>query len=418
MNRIFFVSIFLVFLLLGISKMYSSDITNSKHNLSTGGPGAVKATSETEVCVFCHAPHNASAAAPLWNRYSSGATYIPYSSSTAIATLGQPTGASKLCLSCHDGTIALGMVRSKSTEIPFSGGSTLPSGVSNVGTDLSDDHPVSFPFDSTLYTQHGQLNNPAMLNGPVMLDEGGNIQCTSCHDPHDNQYGKFMVMDNIASGMCTLCHNPTGWTGAIHRTSTATWNGQSTDPWPHTDYTSVTDNACENCHRPHSADSPARIMNSFISEENCLPCHNGNVSPKNISNEFNKLSVHPVTATEVHDPTEDLLNSSRHVECVDCHNSHAANDSGASPPNASGALARVGGIESTGSEIGEVMYEYELCFRCHADSDNKGDPRVNRQIVQTNTRIETSLSNLSYHPVQGPGKNPDVPSLIDRKSVV
>lgn len=412
MNKKIIVNMISVLFLFGLSETYSLDIANSKHNLSVGGSGTVKAISETEVCIFCHAPHNTDVIAPLWNRYSSSADYVPYSSSTAVTNHGQPTGASKLCLSCHDGTIALGMVRSKGTEIQFSE-STLPSGVTNVSTDLSDDHPVSFLFDSTLYTQHGQLNNPALLSDAVKLDSNGNLQCTSCHDPHNNQHGDFLVMNNGASAICTTCHDPTGWGGAIHKYSTATWNGTSPDPWIHTEYVSVTNNACENCHRPHSAGGTERITNNSLSEDNCFPCHNGNVSQANIKNEIsNKLSVHPVTGTEVHDPTEDLVNPDiRHVECVDCHNPHAANDADASPPNASGALEIVKGINSNGSEVSLIAYEYELCFRCHADN-LEGNPRINRQFVETDTRIETRLSNSSYHPIQGPGKNANVPSLI------
>jgi hypothetical protein len=111
----------------------------------------------------------------------------------------------------------------------------------------------------------------------------------------------------------------------------------------------------------------------------------------------------------------------RHVECVDCHNPHAANAINASAPGASGALKGVRGVASSGSGVNEVSFEYELCFRCHADSLNKGTPRVTRQFVQANTRIETSVSALSYHPIVGPGKNPDLPSLIgpyNRSSII
>jgi hypothetical protein len=83
--------------------------TLNKHNLSTTGPGPVKATVLTEICVFCHTPHNANPAVPLWNQtLSSGVTYLPYTSTTLKATVGLPTGSSKLCLACHDGTVALG----------------------------------------------------------------------------------------------------------------------------------------------------------------------------------------------------------------------------------------------------------------------------------------------------------------------
>ena len=77
---------------------------SSKHNLSVSGPGPVRALSETQVCVFCHTPHNANPTAPLWNRQLSGQTYSPYASGSLQATVGQPNGYSRLCLSCHDGT--------------------------------------------------------------------------------------------------------------------------------------------------------------------------------------------------------------------------------------------------------------------------------------------------------------------------
>src|SRR5215467_14092620 len=72
----------------------------TKHDLSIAGGGAIKATMESEVCYFCHTPHRGTGQTPLWNHTLSSVTYTPYSSSTAKATIGQPTGASKLCLSC------------------------------------------------------------------------------------------------------------------------------------------------------------------------------------------------------------------------------------------------------------------------------------------------------------------------------
>ncbi|MDH3389653.1 MAG: hypothetical protein OEN02_17340, partial [Gammaproteobacteria bacterium] len=64
-----------------------SDISNTRHNLSTTSPGTVAAVSETQICVFCHTPHQAEAIpnAPLWNRKASGATYTPYTSNSIDA---------------------------------------------------------------------------------------------------------------------------------------------------------------------------------------------------------------------------------------------------------------------------------------------------------------------------------------------
>ncbi|HLO64519.1 MAG TPA: hypothetical protein VK165_16290, partial [Azonexus sp.] len=83
-----------------------SDIRGTKHNLSaaadssaytnpTAGAGTVptrniKATTETQICVFCHTPHGGSTSTkPLWNRKAAGAgytqSYVMYDSSTLDA---------------------------------------------------------------------------------------------------------------------------------------------------------------------------------------------------------------------------------------------------------------------------------------------------------------------------------------------
>src|SRR3989304_6247222 len=126
------------------------DIRNTKHNLSSIGPAgrAVFTQQTTEICIFCHTPHGAvgdeEAAglnAPLWNRRLSTARYILYDQvwSTSFEAYetkpkpNAPTGYSRLCLSCHDGTIALGTVinppgSGTSTWNPYSPGTMLSAG--------------------------------------------------------------------------------------------------------------------------------------------------------------------------------------------------------------------------------------------------------------------------------------------------
>ena len=56
--------ILMAFLGLLNSSVYAeriSDISNTKHNLSTSSPGSVSAVSESQICVFCHTPHQAEA---------------------------------------------------------------------------------------------------------------------------------------------------------------------------------------------------------------------------------------------------------------------------------------------------------------------------------------------------------------------
>ena len=387
-------------------------VATTKHNLSVSGPGSVKASSENQICIFCHAPHNAAPTGALWNRRAPGTAYTPYTSSTARGNAGQPNGASLMCLSCHDGTIALGDVLSRTAPLSMAGAvTTMPAGAGRLGTDLSDDHPVSFAYTAALAAARGgELVNPATLTGKVKLDANAQMQCTSCHEPHDDTNGKFLVVANQASALCQFCHSKNYWSSSSHRLSTKIWNNVAPDPWPHTTGTTVSANACENCHQPHSAAGKKWLVNTALEEETCLNCHNGNVAAKNIRPELLKTSRHNVAAsTGVHDPAEAAVAASRHAECTDCHNPHAAKSAGTAPP---GPLTGVRGVTIDGAAIGAVTREEQVCFRCHGDSTNKPAPRTPRLIAQTNTRLEFSTVNPSHHAIAGPGRNTNVPSLI------
>ncbi|HHC73111.1 MAG TPA: hypothetical protein ENK54_09465 [Thiotrichales bacterium] len=397
-------------LLLLLSMPLQAGVVNTRHNLSVSGPGTIRAQSETEVCIFCHTPHGAYPQAPLWNRYDSGSQYIPYSSSSIEFVPGQPNGSSLLCLSCHDGTIALGKIRSRTTEIVMSGGVTvMPAGRTLIGTDLGDDHPISFVYSSSLAGSDGELANPSTLTGPVRLDAAGRVQCTSCHDPHDDSNGNFLVMSNIRGTLCNTCHQKRGWGSASHATSGATWNGAGNDPWPDTDWNNVRDNACQNCHQPHGAGAGGRLLRYAAEEENCLDCHNGNVAAHDIGSVLMKSYSHPVSDFQgTHEPGETAVVNSRHVECQDCHNPHAARSGSGDPP---GALAEVRGVSISGGEVDPLTREYQLCLRCHGDSAGKPPPYTTRLHQETNVRLEFDTGNPSYHPVAGVGNNPNVPSL-------
>lgn len=220
----------------------ASTIFGTKHNLSSSGPGPVKATTETQICIFCHTPHSAlPGTPPLWNRALSSATYIvPSSSMPAWTTMlstpqNPPDGDSRLCLSCHDGTIAIGSVVNlggMSTTIAMHGGSHLAAGgalaaasPAYVGTDLSGHHPVSIEVDSDLLSGkdaqciNGEVNfrvckpQPPVLLRPTNNSYGGGphtglgVQCSSCHDAHNNREDFLRAgTPSDLTPLCTKCH--------------------------------------------------------------------------------------------------------------------------------------------------------------------------------------------------------------------
>ncbi len=406
----------LVFPIGGISQT----ISNSKHNLSVTGPGTVKSSSESEICIFCHTPHNSNPQVPLWNRDISNQVYTIYDnsiSSSFTAISGQPDGASLICLSCHDGTIALGSVVSRTKDIFDGSGGKMPTGSSGyIGTNLTDDHPVSFLYDAGLSSSDGNLKFPPDF--PATVDANSKMQCTSCHTAHDDNFGNFLIASTENSNLCLKCHDNSYWPNSRHNKSNTGWNGAGTNPWAHikAPYPSVAQNGCANCHAPHNAVGKARILKSNLEEKNCVDCHNGNVASKNIEADFNKAYRHNVSGyNALHEP-EESITGVNHVECVDCHNPHAANNAAASAPNRSGKLRGVRGINQNGVSVAEINYEYELCYRCHADNSLTSS-KTNRQISQENTRLEFELANPSYHPVAGRTKSTSSPSLIAPLSV-
>jgi len=133
-------------------------------------------------CASCHTPHKAveSTLVPLWNGAETTQTFTMYSSAhfdqLGIVSSGQPSGSSKLCLSCHDGTTNTSEIFADSNDV--------------FGTNLSGSHPFSFVYDSTLAGKDPTLKDPSSASGlggsiaDDLLDDDGNVQCSSCHDPH------------------------------------------------------------------------------------------------------------------------------------------------------------------------------------------------------------------------------------------
>lgn len=397
-------------------------VVGSPHDLSAFGPGDVHALYEEQVCIFCHTPHNATGQSALWNRHMPPTHYRIYDSSTTDARIDQPSGVSKMCLSCHDGALAIGLLPSRPPNDPVvMSRRTIPPGPSDLTNDLSDDHPIGFRYDRALAARDPQLKNPDLVTDLLPMGAHNEVHCTTCHDPHNNSLGNFLRITDVRSAICLSCHDLDGWETGIHATSPNPVVGRAVDPREALPYHTVADNACTNCHKVHSAEGRERLLRFRAEEDNCLNCHNGSVAKTNIESEINKRSGHQVQRFfGRHDPDEDPRTMPRHVECTDCHNPHATArdfvDKEGRPVfgNISNSLRYVSGVNRLGTPVDRARHEYEICFKCHADGANRPfRSQITRQITQSNTRLEFQTGNPSFHPVIGPRNNNDVVSLIE-----
>ncbi len=72
------ISIIAATLFLAATAWAQDRVSETVHNLSASGPGRVRAPSEQQVCIFCHAPHNTAGVRPLWKRELPLASYRIY----------------------------------------------------------------------------------------------------------------------------------------------------------------------------------------------------------------------------------------------------------------------------------------------------------------------------------------------------
>ena len=408
------------------------------HDLSSGSGSPITASGQLS-CVFCHAPHSGvSGLNPLWNQTLSKQTYTPYTSSTyhQQGNTQPPLGRStSLCLSCHDGTVAVGQTAVYG-PIPMTG--SMNSG-DVFGSNLSASHPVSLvtplkdsPDLAASVAAQGKTADPLQK---VTLPNG-TVECNSCHNPHvqliDRVAQNFLVRDSSNAQMCLACHDPNrvvtgqvntiaGWTGSIHSTAPNKPTGAA-----HVgSYGTVSQNACTSCHMSHNAQGPARMLRSAnppvpptvdAATQDCMTCHNGgsNLSPAapNIFAEFSKTG-HPFPAgTNTHDAAEPaVLNNDRHAICVDCHNAHSANQVTSFPDaplirRSQGFVAGVSASDGV-TTVNPSVNQYENCLRCHGTSAGKVDSATfgylpawaNSGGDPLNVLLQFGTSAISSHPV-------------------
>ncbi len=217
-------ALFLVLVISAWPATAQTGLAGSAHDFTddlVGGVAGDESWNATgEICKVCHVPHEVdpafsagSADAPLWNRELTLESFTEYAdpAGSMDAVVGAPTGISLLCLGCHDGSIALESFGGNTAVT-----TTFATGSDVVGPDLSDDHPVSFTYDTALSLADVELEDPTtgiLANGNTIdtyLQGGTIMQCSTCHDVHnaetDTVQVKLLRKSNAASDLCTSCH--------------------------------------------------------------------------------------------------------------------------------------------------------------------------------------------------------------------
>jgi predicted CXXCH cytochrome family protein len=442
------------------------------HDLSPGSTSPITGARPGS-CSYCHAPHSGLASGKaLWNQTLSRQVYTLYTSPTYHQTGAQPVlGAdSSLCLSCHDGTVAVGqtIVSGKITTT----GSMYSTDV--FGTNLQSSHPFSLvlpivdaPNLVATLASKGQTADPT---GAIKLI-GGNIECTSCHNPHvqakDLAAQYFLAKDSSNGAMCFACHDPNrvvqdqtnplaDWGTSIHATSNA--NVQNLP------YQTLSANACFSCHTDHNAGGASWLLRS-AGDQDCLSCHSGtggaaggaNLNPVgrnaaarapmlvgpaktrlslNISAEYSKIG-HPISSGRT--PLQlqpaarkrgETLSASPNTPiqsgCTDCHEPHAIGSSGAlalAPAVRASQKGAWGVSEKDGVTIVRpAQYQFQTCLRCHGANWTKPTRASKYGYSPTRLAFAAAPHNVipqfganagSSHPVFHPRSSPlPQPSLL------
>jgi len=183
-----------------------------------------------EICRVCHVPHDHGRASQrylnglLWNHGVSSASYTMYNKTWSNTLNGtqsaEPDGTSKLCLSCHDGTVGI------DTFDKYAGGTVYATGDAKIvnfmdgeNIDLRGTHPLSiaFPVGEDRYSDN--FNDPASktwTSGDTVAStlDNGKVQCSTCHDVHNQEsVGDTHLLragqtaaTGTASGLCLTCH--------------------------------------------------------------------------------------------------------------------------------------------------------------------------------------------------------------------
>jgi len=138
-------------------------------------------------------------------------------------TPGVPGAQSASCLSCHDGTVAVGSIYNNGANAPigaftgtvsgttFTAGGLMAAGnPASVGTNLGSDHPIAIVYPNlgnAGYRTATVVTGANAAGGLKLYGTTFQVECASCHAVHDNTTAPpFLRKLNSASALCTTCH--------------------------------------------------------------------------------------------------------------------------------------------------------------------------------------------------------------------
>jgi len=233
-------------LIAAASSAFGATIVGSKHDLSNTGTatGLSGGGSSTQICVYCHAPHNAAKSLPLWNRTNPAGSLFKLYSGVNMQNVSFSSGftadsTSLFCMSCHDGVTEMSAIHNAGT---LGGGAAVnatsptaadayrtaganvfaPGAIGQIkntalgGYNLTKTHPINFAVSLTdgqsdLFTGSGtKMGNNNQF--PLFKLEGDratarSLECGSCHAVHDSLNSPFLRTTMDRSALCLGCHN-------------------------------------------------------------------------------------------------------------------------------------------------------------------------------------------------------------------
>ncbi|WP_418790417.1 cytochrome c3 family protein [Phosphitispora sp. TUW77] len=373
------------------------------------------AASETDVtCVLCHERH--------------GSQYRSLIDNTLVSN-----DRDDLCFKCHNASTPNTM-SGEDIEAKFA---------------LANTHEINDPLNTGL-TCSG-CHGPHSVAARWFADSGSTAP-SAITDPENTKENWYKSDTQDMAGFCNKCHNvaDTGGTPSYTESLTAVTSADKIRPftieydslslsnfgfsWNKKEYFDITSTTkaghysptrssgqdavmCDNCHDPHGSDYDRLslydedVTGGPASDGMCLRCHGditGTPGDDDSSldvwtNGFDQSSKHPIfSSTGVHSDTENLGTAARHVECVDCHDPHAARED--SIDNLSGPLLNVSGVTRSGGSLEETdtaTEDWEVCYKCHSDywGNLDGSRDIAAEFYRTAT-IGSTSGVYSFHFVE------------------